>query len=233
MIYKYAIVSLLLINNNYAQCEPGWFKKPPYKYYSDSGSGATEEEALNDARANVIKQILYLGQIEVNPVSGEITNGNQRVGNIRIQEKSSCHVDNLWKAYVLISIDIGQNTTSPALAGLFSIVPGGGQLYKLDYGKSILFFFGTTGLLAGAYYSDKKMNDAYWASSNSKTIENKQTNESIGDNYKLLRNILLGSASILYLYNFYDAIFSEHYPRYDLALYYQGGHAGIVLKYNF
>ncbi len=229
IILLYIVFSVVVC----AQCEPRWYKDPPYKQYPGFGEGITKTMALDAAQKDAIKNLSLRAQLSVDPRTGEIRNGNIPIGNIQILKTETCKNDDSWYAYRLISVDVFKSTTNPVLAGIFSLVPGGGQLYKLEYTKASLFFVGTTGLLCTAYFFDQEMDEAFLASRNSKTLSGKQDNEKIGNNYKTARNISIGIAGALFLFNIYDAVFNEHKSRYDLSFNVDSDKTRLFFSYKF
>lgn len=64
-----------------------------------------------------------------------------------------------------------QDSRSPTNAMIYSIIPGGGQIYNKDYWKAPIFFAGAGILFGSALYYNRLANDV------KKTIENDEIGE--------------------------------------------------------
>ena len=97
-------------------------------------------------------------------------------------------------------------TQSYGALGLMSVIPGVGQFYKHQYTKGGLILGGCAALTGGVIFTEQTRAD--YASkirqTHNATLIRSYTNKR--NHYALARNICIGSAAALYLYNLVDAI---------------------------
>ena len=94
------------------------------------------------------------------------------------------------------------------------IVPGWGQFYKKKSGKGLLFLLGTTGSLGGFLYANNEHTNNMNRSKETNDIAlKKQFVEKAGD-FTTLKNITLGAAVGLWIWNVIDATSTPGATRY-------------------
>ena len=94
------------------------------------------------------------------------------------------------------------------------IVPGWGQFYKKKSGKGLLFLLGTTGSLGGFLYANNEHTNNMNRSKETNNIDlKKQFVKKAGD-FTTLKNITLGAAVGLWIWNVIDATSTPGATRY-------------------
>ena len=87
-----------------------------------------------------------------------------------------------------------------------AIVPGWGQMYKGSYGKGGLMMGGTVAFAAGIVVSESMRADFATKAAQAHSTEATRQYQSNINNAALARNICIGGAAALYIYNLVDAI---------------------------
>ncbi len=99
-------------------------------------------------------------------------------------------------------------TTKYGAIGLWrsAIVPGWGQFYKGSYLKGGLIMGGAVALAGGIVYTECMRSDYADKIAKTHKEENKRVYATRRDNFETGRNICIGAAAALYVYNLIDAI---------------------------
>ncbi len=87
-----------------------------------------------------------------------------------------------------------------------AIVPGWGQFYKGSYLKGGLILGGTVGLLGGIIYTENQRSDYVRKISKTHDVNIKKAYATKRDHFATGRNVCIGAAAALYVYNLIDAI---------------------------
>ena len=98
-----------------------------------------------------------------------------------------------------------------SLAGLMSVVPGAGQLYKGNKGKGYALLGTSLACAGAAVASQYKMVE--WRNMMDKDPGNKASWESKSIAMKKQRNVLLGAIGCLSAFSIFDAIVGDEIPR--------------------
>lgn len=113
------------------------------------------------------------------------------------------------------------------------IVPGWGQMYKRSMGKGITILSLQVATIAGICACSNLSNSYY---DKAKTARNNSVRESYldkGANYRNVRNVFIGAAGAVYVYNLIDAIAgkgAKRYKKVQISPYI--GSAGQGLSFN-
>ncbi len=94
------------------------------------------------------------------------------------------------------------------------IVPGWGQMYKRSTGKGIAILSAQVATIAGICVCSNLSNSYY---DKAKTARNNSVRESYldkGANYRNVRNVFIGAAGAVYVYNLVDALVGKGAKRY-------------------
>lgn len=122
-------------------------------------------------------------------------------------------------------------------AMLWSIFPGGGQMYKREYGRSALIWGGVGASALSAFHLTNRA--VYWRD----VAEGFPSNKTLRDEYRRYqRSNAIGAigcgvaAAGLYIWNLYDAHHHENsrirtaFTKFKLQPYYAANHGGIMLS---
>lgn len=90
-------------------------------------------------------------------VKGNVTSNDIIMGHLQLLQIFPCRVGGIWKVYVQYEINLGHN---PYLTTLFSIVPGGGQMYRGETFKGVSFMLLSLGSLTGGFIFQKLSTDS-------------------------------------------------------------------------
>jgi hypothetical protein len=94
------------------------------------------------------------------------------------------------------------------------IVPGWGQFYKKKRGKGMMFLIGTVGSLGGFLYANNEHSNNMNRSRETNDLAlKKQFVEKAGD-FTTIKNITLGAAAALWIWNVIDATSTEGATKY-------------------
>ena len=115
------------------------------------------------------------------------------------------------KNSAVIFDDYSEKEASKALAGVLSIVPGLGQLYKGNTAKGIAML-GTGVAVAGCAVASQLVGNS-WKKQLDGNTGNKDSWESKVLAMKRQRNVLIGAFGILSAYSIFDAIVGDENPR--------------------
>lgn len=94
------------------------------------------------------------------------------------------------------------------------IVPGWGQMYKRSMGKGVAILSAQVATIAGICICSNLSNSYY---DKAKTARNNSVRESYldkGANYRNVRNVFIGAAGAVYVYNLVDALAGKGAKRY-------------------
>lgn len=94
------------------------------------------------------------------------------------------------------------------------IVPGWGQMYKRSMGKGVAILSAQVATIAGICVCSNLSNSYY---DKAKTARNNSVRESYldkGANYRNVRNVFIGAAGAVYVYNLIDALAGKGAKRY-------------------
>lgn len=86
-----------------------------------------------------------------------------------------------------------------------SIIPGVGQLYKGQKIKGLCIMGGEVALLSGVLTFENMRNNYRKKTGQTQNVDHIRTYSNKADNYATLRNICIGGAAALYIYNLVDA----------------------------
>ena len=155
----------------------------------------------NEFKATVNKVDEYFDQIK--DLNGNLT---YRVWQLYVTGPSAN--DNIPK--INYSNKYGMND-----AGFRSlIIPGWGQFYKKKGGKGVLFLVGTAGSLGGFLYANNKHSYNMNRSKETNNLDLKKEYVQKAGDFTTLKNITLGAAVGLWIWNVIDATSTQGATRY-------------------
>lgn len=137
--------------------------------------------------------------------------------------------------------DFSFSSTYGAAPVVMSIIPGVGQLYKGSTVKGICLLGGTAALAVGALFCDNERAD--YKNKMKEQPQYAQTYNTKANNYETARNVCIGAAAAVWLYNIFDAALAKGKRRIVVKPA-NGSYisfnpiatpssAGITLTYNF
>ncbi|MCC8088408.1 MAG: DUF5683 domain-containing protein [Rikenellaceae bacterium] len=94
-----------------------------------------------------------------------------------------------------------------------SLIPGYGQLYKGQKGKGAAILAGEVALITGIIFTHQEYDNYRKKIKQTHNIDHIRTYSNKADNYKTARNICIGGAAALYIYNLVDAAVSPGRKR--------------------
>ena len=158
--------------------------------------------------------------------------------------------DGAWHLYTLFAVsedekpvfDNFSSTTSYGAAPvLMSIIPGVGQIYKGSTLKGICMLGGVAACGLGALFCENERSD--YKNKIKEQPQFAQTYNTKANNYETARNICIGAAAAIWLYNIIDAAVAKGARRIVLSPNYGSylsihpianqNSAGVSLTYNF
>lgn len=223
---------------SFSQEKPGWIYNPPkpsndtYLYRVESGLGITKKEAENEAFARVLQSAA--SQIKVDFESSEINRALQEGTEYAIISREFSipvnkvceYVENVgggFKVYLLCQVaksalvevkwDDFTNCDRQYIDGMAvlksALVPGLGQFHKGQTGKGIGFLVGETASIGGivAGQSMRHTNINKMNSTNNASLQKQYVDKA--NMFTTVRNISIGAAAAVYVWNVLDAIISR------------------------
>lgn len=137
--------------------------------------------------------------------------------------------------------DFSTTTSYGAAPVLMSIIPGAGQMYKGSTVKGLCLLGGTAALVVGALFCDNERAD--YKNKMKEQPQFAQTYNTKANNYETARNICLGGAAAVWLYNIIDAAYAKGKRRivvkpgsskgFTLAPIISPTEKGVMLAYHF
>lgn len=93
-------------------------------------------------------------------------------------------------------------------AGLWrsALVPGWGQMYKGSTGKGLGILVGETLMIGGIILCENRRADYTAKINETHDINKKRSYSDLSNNYEIGRNVCIGAAAALYIYNIIDAV---------------------------
>lgn len=232
------IVLLLMGLGSFAQDKPGWIYTKPkpenstYLYDMELGMGKTSKEAENDAFAKVFRfAAMQVGQaFESNEINKALQNGtdyNVISAQYNLPINKVCEYlernGGEWTVYILCQVAARGDITVlwsdftqcdrqgvDNMAVLKSaLVPGLGQFHKGQTGKGIGFLVGEA-VSVGGIVAGQSMRHSYINKMNN--TNNARLKKQYADKanmFTTVRNISIGVAAAVYVWNVLDAIISR------------------------
>lgn len=248
------IVLALMALASFAQEKPGWIYNKPtpannsYLYVVESATGKTEDEARNKATAEVFRttamrigQPFNSGEINAALQSGKGYNVIASQYNIPINKvcEYSENQSNEYKVYILCQVAAAGNIMVQwsdfnkcdrqgidGMAVLKSaLLPGLGQFHKGQNAKGVSFLAGEV-IAVGGIVVGQSMRHSYINKMNNTTKPSeKQFYAERANMCTTVRNISIGAAAAVYVWNVLDAIISKGSNRGALSY---GGPVNLV-----
>ncbi|MDE5595390.1 MAG: hypothetical protein K2I89_07455 [Muribaculaceae bacterium] len=176
---------------------------------SDYKSKVTDSKTFNNGRLSDIQEDVFVAN---NKVQGnEVKLNLKRIAEYWEQDKNgNYHLTTLYQKSLNQnpSFDDVELTTKYGAHGLWrsAIVPGWGQFYKGSYLKGGLILGGTVALVGGIIFTENQRADYVNKISKTHSAEIKKSYATKRDHFATGRNICIGAAAALYVYNLIDAI---------------------------
>lgn len=234
----FTVVLILMGLASFAQDKPGWIYNKPtpenntYLYVVESAIGGTESEAKNNAIAEVFRTTaMRIGQ----PFdSGEINNALQSgkdyqviASQYNIPINKVCEYSerqsNGYKVYILCQVAAAGNKwvqwsdysgcdrqPVDGMAVLKSaLVPGLGQFHKGQTAKGACFLAGEAVSVAGIVVAQSMRHTYINKMNNTNNASQKKLYADRANTFTTVRNIGIGAAAAVYVWNVLDAIISK------------------------
>lgn len=167
-------------------------------------------------------------------------------------DEYACQKDGQVKLYSLYMVGVADRVTFDhtykserygALPALMSVIPGLGQFYKGSKVKGGLMFAGTALLAGGVILCENQRSD--YKNKISEQPKYAQTYNTRSNNWETARNVFIGAAAALWLYNIVDAAVAkgarrvlvksagDHDSSLQLQPYAALDDVGVVIRYSF
>lgn len=237
------IVFVLIGLSSFAQEKPGWIYNKPtpqnssYLYVVESATGRTEDEARNKATAEVFRttamrigQPFNSGEINAALQSGKGYNVIASQYNIPINKvcEYSEHLSNEYKVYILCQVASAGNIMVQwsdfnkcdrqgvdGMAVLKSaLLPGLGQFHKGQNAKGASFLVGEVVAVGGIVVGQSLRHSYVNKMNNTNNANLKKTYAERANAFTTVRNISIGAATAVYVWNVLDAIISKSNHQY-------------------
>lgn len=248
------VILLLLGLASFAQEKPEWIYHKPtpenssYLYVVESATGRTEDEARNKATAEVFRttamrigQPFNSGEINAALQSGKGYNVIASQYNIPINKvcEYSENQSNEYKVYILCQVAAAGNTMVQwsdfnkcdrqgidGMAVLKSaLLPGLGQFHKGQNAKGVSFLVGEVVAVGGIVVGQSMRHSYVNKMNNTNNANLKKTYAERANAFTTVRNISIGAAAAVYVWNVLDAIISKGSNRGALSY---GGPVNLV-----
>ncbi len=235
----FALIGLL----SFAQEKPGWIYNKPtptnssYLYVVESATGRTEDEARNKATAEVFRttamrigQPFNSGEINAALQSGKGYNVIASQYNIPINKvcEYSENQSNEYKVYILCQVAAAGNIMVQwsdfnqcdrqgidGMAVLKSaLLPGLGQFHKGQNAKGVSFLVGEVVAVCGIVVGQSMRHSYVNKMNNTNNANLKKTYAERANAFTTVRNISIGAATAVYVWNVLDAIISKSNHQY-------------------
>lgn len=203
-----------------------------YMFISAYGDGKTLDEARHKALANLAHRLETKRGVKVNsrtvPLLQRVTEADEFEMEVEDRGKKldiMCRViDEYWERdahgytiYVLYTVadksGYGSSyddriivTARYGAAGLLSVVPGMGQFYKGANTKGALFLGGTAALAGGVVYCQSSIANCRSLAAATHNIEHRKIYARRITGFTTGRNVCIGAAAALYVWNIIDAV---------------------------
>lgn len=203
-----------------------------YTFVSAYGEGISLDEARHNALANLVHRLETKRGIRVNnrTIPKEYTSSGTDEFSMEIEERGQklnivCRViDEYWEReggsyaiHVLYTVadksGYGSSyddkiivTARYGAAGLLSVVPGMGQFYKGANMKGALFLGGTAALAGGVVYCQSSIVNCRSLAAATHNVEHKKIYARRITGFTAGRNVCIGAAAALYIWNIVDAV---------------------------
>lgn len=248
------IVLALIGIASFAQEKPGWIYNKPtpannsYLYVVESATGTTENEARNKATAEVFRstamrigQPFNSGEINAALQSGKDYSVIASQYNIPINKvcEYSENQYNGYKVYILCQVAVAGNTMVQwsdfnkcdrqgvdGMAVLKSaLLPGLGQFHKGQNAKGIGFLAGEVIAVGGIVVGQSLRHNYVNKMNNTNNAAEKKFYAERANAFTTVRNISIGAAAAVYVWNVLDAIIAKGSNRGALSY---GGPVNLV-----
>lgn len=176
---------------------------------SDYKSKVTDSKTFNNGRLSDVQEDVFVAN---NKVKGnEVKLNLKRIAEYWVKdENGNYHLTTLYQKSLNQnpSFDDVELTTKYGAHCLWrsAIVPGWGQFYKGSYLKGGLILGGTVALVGGIIFTENQRADYVNKISKTHSAEIKKSYATKRDHFATGRNICIGAAAALYVYNLIDAI---------------------------
>lgn len=203
-----------------------------YTFISAFGNGESLDEARHKALADLTRRIETKHGVRVNnnTIPKEYSFSGTNEFSMEIADKGQkldivCRViDEYWERdyrgytiYVLYTVanksgygnsydDKISVTAQYGAAGLLSVVPGMGQFYKGATTKGALFLGGTAALAGGVVYCQSSIINSRSLAAATHNVEHKKVYARRIAGMTTARNVCMGAAAALYVWNIVDAV---------------------------
>ncbi|WP_163629086.1 DUF5683 domain-containing protein [Paludibacter sp. 221] len=238
-----------------------------YYFRVARGQGNSEKEARENAIVALVSDIakaegVYVSGKEISSVIATSTSEKNDYKNIYVidvpklklsfkpiddffEKDGGYHNYNCWVLFEVaynpdkVEYENLSFTTQYGARGLWrsAIVPGWGQMYKGSTAKGLCILGGEV-LLAGGIIATESMRASYIKKiGETRNVSHIQTYANKADNMENIRNICIGGAAALYLYNLIDAVAAPGARRWNKDTSFvpviAPDYAGIGLAINF
>ena len=232
-------IGIVLISMvSFSQERPGWTYKTPspsnntYLYDMELGMGKTVKEAESEAFAKVFRYAaMQVGQpFESNEINKALQNGtdyNVISAQYNLPINKVCEYPERngeeWTVYILCQVAARGNITVlwsdftqcdrqgvDGMAVLKSaLVPGLGQFHKRQIGKGISFLVGEAASIGGIVAGQSMRHSYINKMNNTNNASLKKQYADKANMFTTVRNISIGAAAAVYVWNVLDAIVSR------------------------
>lgn len=251
---KFIFTALLLIacvsataQNATPQWKSGYFKELNNTYIETaSGIGKTIDEARNKAAGEIIRKRDMTTGATAKVVNGQVTTSGNLVVKSRILDE---YVETLpsggYRVYVLAqTAKHPDNTYEPVNItdeypfSARCLVPGMQQLYKGQTAKGIAFIGAEVLSIGGIIISESMRADYVNKASIANNTQSIIDNTDNANTMQTTRNIFIGAAAVVYIWNIVDAIVSKGgrhvvLANAQLTPYASSDSFGLALNYKF
>lgn len=240
------IVIVLTGLSSFAQEKPGWIYNKPtptnssYLYVVESATGTSELEARNQATAEVFRTTaMRIGQpfnsAEINAALQSGKDYNVIVSQYNIPINKVCeyseHLSNEYKVYILCQVATAGNIMVQwsdfnqcdrqgvdGMAVLKSaLLPGLGQFHKGQNAKGASFLVGEVVAIGGIVVSQNLRHSYVNKMNNTNNANLKKAYAERANAFTMVRNICIGTAAAVYVWNVLDAIIAKGSNRGALS----------------
>ena len=228
----------------------GYFKELDNTYIETvKGEGPTESAARDNAANTIVqRRNLTTGQtVKVTVTDGKLTTSGGELINVkaRIVDEYTERDGNLFYVYLLVqtakNVDNDFELVNVTDAYPFSarcLVPGMQQLYKGQTAKGVAFIAGEVACVGGIIVGESLRADYSNKAAAEHNARNKTTYIDNANTMQNVRNICIGAAAAVYVWNVVDALVSKGNKHVvlahaSLAPYASGSGFGLALNYSF
>ncbi|GHT38232.1 hypothetical protein AGMMS49965_00950 [Bacteroidia bacterium] len=220
------LFALLCYHSTFGQLKPMWtdgyFREEQNSYIEVvSATDYSEEIARNKAAATAIeRRNLSTGsrvQVVVKNNKVEVTGHDELTVKARVIDEYREHLGNGEHRVSLLMQTAKNpeyefetvNVTSDYGFSIRAFVPGWGQFHKGQTVKGIAFLTSEVLLATGAVFCEMRRSDNFRKSQETTTLTITKEYRNRADNWEVYRNVAIGAAAGIYVWNLLDAVLAE------------------------